>query len=123
VYRCSVALLLALAACPARAGDWPRFAGETLALGRDVWLDNCEGCHAYGIAGAPLAGDAQAWAQRVQQGRETLYEHAMEGFFGPRGTMMPPRGGNDELTDEQVRAAVDYMVRLLPQELETEETP
>ena len=60
MFRCSVALLSALAAFPACAGDWPQFEGQTLALGRGVWLDNCEGCHAYGIAGAPLAGDAQA---------------------------------------------------------------
>lgn len=39
-----------------------------------------------------------------------LHAHALEGFFGTAGTMMPPRGGNAALTDAQVVAAVDYMV-------------
>ncbi|TGD71953.1 cytochrome c5 family protein [Mangrovimicrobium sediminis] len=97
---------------PAAAADYPEFPGERLALGRSVWLDTCEGCHGYGIAGAPLATDAQQWAPRVAKGRETLYSHALEGFFGPRSTMMPARGGNEALNDEEVTAAVDYMVML-----------
>ncbi len=49
----SAVLLLAL---DSAAAPYPEFEGERLALGRAVWLENCEGCHAYGIAGAPLAG-------------------------------------------------------------------
>ncbi len=105
-------LLLALAATPALAAEYPEFPGERLALGRSVWLGTCEGCHGYGIAGAPLATDAAQWEPRVAKGRDTLYGHALEGFFGPGDTMMPARGGNDALSDEQVTAAVDYMVRL-----------
>ena len=41
-----------------------------------------------------------------------LYAHAINGFFGPEDTMMPERGGNPELSDTQVRAAVDYMTAL-----------
>ncbi len=99
-----------LCAATASAADYPEFEG--LALGRSVWVANCEGCHAYGIAGAPLPNDSAAWAPRIAQGRDTLYQHALEGFFGPKGTMMPPRGGNESLSDEQVTAAVDYMVQL-----------
>lgn len=83
-----------------------------LELGRSVWLDTCEGCHAYGIAGAPIPGKPAQWRARVAQGKDILYQHALEGFFGPKGTMMPARGGNEALTDEQVTAAVDYMVYL-----------
>ncbi len=112
--RCSRWLLRASCAASTAQGanDFPEFEGEGLALGRSVWLENCEGCHAYGIAGAPLAGDLEDWRPRLARGRATLYEHALEGFFGPMGTMMPPRGGNESLSDEEVRAAVDYMVRL-----------
>ena len=39
-----------------------------------------------------------------------LHEHAINGHFGPKGTMMPPRGGNDALTDDEVKSAVNYMV-------------
>jgi cytochrome c5 len=104
--------LVALACSAAALADYPRFESRQLHQGRAVWLDNCEGCHAYSIAGAPLAGDADLWAPRIAKGMDALYESALEGFFGPRGTMMPARGGNEALSDDEVRAAVDYMVRL-----------
>ena len=94
------------------AADYPEFPGERLEVGRTIWIDNCEGCHAYGIAGAPIPSNAEAWAPRIAKGADSLYQNAIEGFFGPKGTMMPARGGNDALTDEQVSAAVDYMIRL-----------
>ena len=100
--------------------DYPVFSGGALESGRAVWLENCEGCHAYGIAGAPLAGDAEIWSPRIAKGIPALYENAIEGFFGPRGTMMPARGGNEALSDEQVRAAVDYMVMLAGPPADTE---
>jgi len=43
---------------------------------------------------------------------EVLYTHAIQGHFGPDGALMPARGGNPNLTDEQVKAAVDYMAAL-----------
>ena len=47
-----------------------------------------------------------------------LYSHAIEGFFGPDDTMMPARGGNPDLTDEEVKLAVDYMLALATYYLE-----
>ncbi len=92
--------------------DYPEFDGEALQQGREIWLDTCEGCHGIGVAGAPVAGDHKAWAPRIGQGKEVLYEHAIDGFFGPGGTMMPARGGNEQLSEHEVQLAVDYMVRL-----------
>lgn len=112
MFRCSASTLLALAAAFPAAADYPNYAGERYTQGRSVWLDTCEGCHGYGIAGSPDVNKVEQWLPRVKQGGPVLYEHATEGFFGPKGTMMPPRGGNDSLTDDQVEAAVDYMVRL-----------
>ena len=86
--------------------------GERLSQGRSVWLSNCEGCHGYGIAGAPMPMQASEWAPRLAKGKAVLYDHAINGFFGPDDTMMPERGGNPDLSDEQVRAAVDYMAAL-----------
>ena len=86
--------------------------GGQLPQGRSVWLANCEGCHGYGIAGAPIPMQAADWAARLEKGKTVLYEHAINGFFGPDDTMMPERGGNVELTDEEVITAVDYMVAL-----------
>ena len=56
--------------------------------------------------------EASDWEPRLTQPKAVLYDHAINGFFGPDDTMMPERGGNPELTDEQVRAAVDYMTAL-----------
>jgi cytochrome c5 len=39
-----------------------------------------------------------------------LVDHAINGFVGPRYTQMPSRGANPDLTDEQVSAAVAFMV-------------
>jgi len=61
------------------------------------------------VAGAPKPGDKADWGPRIAQGEETLYKHALEGYTGAKG-MMPARGGGAALKDEEVKAAVDYMV-------------
>lgn len=78
------------------------------ALGKSVFGKACALCHAAGVAGAPKPGDKADWGPRIAQGKETLYKHAIEGFTGAKG-MMPARGGNSKLTDEEVKAAVDFM--------------
>lgn len=78
------------------------------ALGKSVFGKTCSLCHAAGVAGAPKPGDKADWGPRIAQGKDTLYKHAMEGFTGSKGAM-PARGGNPKLTDEEVKAAVDYM--------------
>lgn len=106
-------LLLALSCgAPAESPAYRVFEGTRLAHGRAIWLANCETCHAYGIAGAPIPMQPDDWRARLAQGQATLYQHAIEGFFGPTDTMMPARGGNEQLSDDEVRAAVDYMTTL-----------
>lgn len=73
--------------------------------GKQVFDQVCAACHAMGVAGAPKAGDQAAWAPRIKQGVEVLYQSALKG----KGTM-PPKGGNPSLTEAQVKAAVDYMM-------------
>ena len=67
-------------------------------------------CHGSGIPNVPQLGDAAAWAPRIAQGNETLYTNAINGFTGSSGMPMPPRGMNPDLSDDEVKAAVDYMV-------------
>ncbi|WP_441005148.1 c-type cytochrome, partial [Novilysobacter viscosus] len=56
---------------------------------------------------------AQAqWTARLDQGTETLHRHAIDGFTGSAG-VMPAKGGNPALTDEQVIASVDWMLENL----------
>lgn len=88
------------------------FNGESLLQGRQLWLENCETCHGYGIAGAPIPMQADEWLPRLNQPVEVLYDHAINGFIGPDDTIMPARGNNQTLSDKEVKLAVDYMIAL-----------
>jgi cytochrome c5 len=81
-------------------------AGPALADGKSVYDAVCAGCHGTGAAGAPKLGDAAAWGPRLGGGSEPLYQAATAG----KGAM-PPKGGRPDLSDEQIRMAVDYMVQ------------
>jgi cytochrome c5 len=78
-------------------------------VGKSVFGKTCALCHAAGVAGAPKPGDKADWGPRIAQGNDMLYKHALEGFTGAKG-MMPPRGTGTTLSDDEVKAAVDYMV-------------
>lgn len=80
-----------------------------LERGRVVWRGTCIDCHATGLGGAPLIGNRELWAPRIAKGKPVLFEHALRGFYGKVGEM-PARGGNAELSDEQVVAAVQFMI-------------
>jgi cytochrome c5 len=95
----------ASAAVPAAAAPAaPKLATDA---GKKLYDTACVACHGAGIAGAPKFGDKAAWAPRLKQGTTVLYEHAIKGFQGKAG-MMPPKGGSSA-SDEEVKAAVDYM--------------
>lgn len=92
----------------------PAGAGPALSVpkdGHEVFEQACTACHGAGIAGAPKAGDAAAWAPRRAKGIETLYKHSIEGFTGNAG-VMPAKGGRTDLSDELIRAAVDHMLAM-----------
>ncbi len=78
-------------------------------VGKKVFGATCSLCHASGAAGAPIFGNKADWEPRIAQGMDVLYKHALEGFTGAKGAM-PARGGNAKLTDDEVKAAVNYMV-------------
>ncbi len=100
--------------CAALADQDQYIAGGSVALdkARSIWLQNCESCHGYGIAEAPVPMRPEDWQHRVTKDKAALYAHAIDGFIGPEYSMMPARGGNDALTDAEVKAAVDYMLHL-----------
>jgi cytochrome c5 len=66
-------------------------------------------CHGGGIAGAPKTGDAAVWAPRIAQGMDTLNKNALDGLQGSAG-FMPPKGGRADLSNEEIIAAVQYLV-------------
>lgn len=87
----------AMAAAPAAKGG---------VNGEKIYAANCASCHAAGVLGAPKAGDKAAWAPRLKQGKDVLYAHGLNGF-----KMMPPKGGNPGLKDDEVKAAIDFMAK------------
>ena len=81
----------------------------TAPSGEETYNNTCFACHAVGVAGAPKLGDKADWGPRIAQGRDTLVQHAINGYQGSKG-VMPPKGGRTDFSDEAVAAAVDYMV-------------
>jgi cytochrome c5 len=77
--------------------------------GPQVYNNACLACHGAGIGGAPVLGDADAWAPRIAQGIDVLRDHAINGYQGSAG-YMPAKGGRTDLSDDEVANAVDYMV-------------
>ena len=80
-------------------------AGAQAQTGKALYDAVCAGCHAAGIIGAPKPGDAEAWKPRLAKGKDVLVRNAIIGTN--RG--MPPKGGREDLSDAQIRSAVDYM--------------
>ena len=72
--------------------------------GEKISQVNCILCHGAGVMGAPKIGDATQWEARIAQGKEKLINHAIQGI-----NMMPAKGGNASLSDEEVAAAVIWM--------------
>ena len=87
----------------------PATASAENTVGKSVYGKVCALCHAAGVGGAPKLGDKADWGPRVAQGDALLFKHALEGFTGAKG-MMPARGTGASLTDDEVKAAVRYMV-------------
>lgn len=82
----------------------PASGAPKFSSGKEVFDAVCQACHATGAAGAPKYGDKAAWAKYLEKGIEDMYKFALSG----KG-VMPPRGGRADLTDENVKSAVDYM--------------
>ena len=76
--------------------------------GAEIYAKNCKVCHAQGINGAPILGNKKMWGTRSAQPIEMLVEHASNGFG-----LMPAKGGNDSLTDQQLEQAISYMLSAL----------
>lgn len=79
----------------------PTFAAD----GKAVYEKTCFVCHASGVANAPKLGDKAAWAPRVATGKDALVKSVLTG----KGAM-PPKAGNGELSEDEIKAAVDFML-------------
>lgn len=74
--------------------------------GKEVYKTACAVCHKSGLNAAPKFGNKAFWTKRLAKGKETVYANSINGIRN-----MPPRGGIPSLTDEEVIAAVDFIVR------------
>ena len=79
--------------------------------GESIYNGLCVNCHGIAALAAmiPQTGDAAAWGPRIEKGIEVLYKNAINGYTGELG-MMPAKGGNPALSDEEVKTAVDYII-------------
>jgi len=73
--------------------------------GQSVYTKSCSACHDSGVMGAPKVGDKAVWAPLAAEGVDVLTQNAIQGEG-----KMPPKGGNMKLSDDEVKAAVKYMV-------------
>ena len=77
--------------------------------GPQVYNQACLACHGAGVGGAPVMGNAEAWSGRIAQGAAVLTDRVINGYTGTAG-YMPPKGGRVDLSDEEIVAAMNYMV-------------
>lgn len=78
----------------------------TARSGDVVFNAACVACHGTGVAGAPKLGDKSLWKARIAQGQDTLYKHALLGL-----NAMPPKGTCGNCSEDEIKHAVDYMVK------------
>ena len=81
-------------------------ASEVVVNGPEVYGGLCKTCHDTGVAEAPIPGTEQMAAREAERGLDGLVQNALNGL-----NAMPPRGGNPALTDEQIQAAVEFMLQ------------
>ena len=82
------------------------FGGQVLAAdGQAVYQKSCQSCHAAGVANAPKLGDKEAWAPRIALGMDALVASAIKGK-----NAMPPKGACMNCSDDDLKAAIEYMV-------------
>jgi cytochrome c5 len=79
--------------------------GAAVADGAATYKEACQACHMTGAAGAPKLGDKEAWKARIAAGNDAMYASVLQG----KGAM-PAKGGRADLSDDVIKAAVDYMI-------------
>jgi cytochrome c len=81
--------------------------GEKAHPGKEGYENYCSACHGNDALGAPVPGDKKAWAKVIDKGMYQVYDHAINGY-----NAMPPKGGNMDLEDDEVKVIVDYMISI-----------
>lgn len=74
--------------------------------GEQVYNTYCTACHTSGVMGAPKQNNADDWQPRLDQGMETVLKHAVDGF-----NAMPPKGTCSDCSEDEIQAAIDFMIK------------
>ena len=90
---------------PQAAADKPADTRTASADGQKIYQASCQACHVAGVAGAPKLGDKDAWAPRIAKGNDALLSSVKNGL-----NAMPPKGGCMSCSEDELRAAMEYMV-------------
>lgn len=88
------------AAAPAQA-----VASDSSQEAEKTYNSACAACHATGLIGAPIPGSAEM-AQRAEAGLDAMWQNSLNGL-----NAMPARGGRPDLSDEQIKAIVEFMIK------------
>ena len=87
------------------AADKPADTQTVSVDGQKIYQATCQACHVAGVAGAPKQGDKEAWAPRIAKGNDALLSSVKNGL-----NAMPPMGTCMSCSDEDLRAAIAYLV-------------
>jgi len=92
---------------PTTVKDLPKVKdAPEMSEGHKLYEATCSACHSNEAIGAPVVGDKEIWSELVKGGIDDVYKNAIQGK-----NAMPPKGGNMDLSDDQLKAIVDYMVK------------
>lgn len=85
--------------------DLPKTSEKTASKQEQIYKESCAMCHANDALGAPVFGNKEEWAKVLEQGIDTVYKNAINGL-----NAMPAKGGNDSLSDDEMKKVVDFMI-------------
>ncbi len=102
--RISVLILAVMLLCLSACSGSDKAAAQMLA-GEQLAKKNCKACHGQGINGAPIIGNKKMWGPRIAKGREALVMNAFNGYG-----LMPAKGGNENITKEEINLVVGYFL-------------
>jgi cytochrome c len=78
---------------------------ETVKPGQQAYENSCSACHGNAAIGAPVVGDKSAWKEVMNKGLDKVYHNGINGI-----NSMPPKGGNMDLSDEEMKTIINYMI-------------
>ena len=83
----------------------PEVEDKSISKAEKMYNDSCKLCHATDSMGAPAVGSVGSWDAVMVKGLDKVVHNAVAGMGG-----MPPKGGNMDLSDADVKEIVEFMI-------------